>query len=135
VTRYLLDTNVCVELLRGRSRRILSRLRRFPGDIGGVSSITVAELRYGAAKSADPAKHERSVNEFLVPLVIFPFEELAAQKYGEVRTELERRGRPIGSLDMLIAAHALSLDATLITGNLREFRRVAGLRVENWLGG
>lgn len=98
-----------------------------------ISSITLAELQYGVARSARPAHHEALLAQFLAPLAIAPFDGAAAEVYGRVRADLERQGTPIGPLDTLIAAHALSLQSTLLTRNEREFRRVAGLTVRNWL--
>lgn len=97
-----------------------------------MSSIVLAELLYGAAKSAAPEANVDYVVRFASALVTCPFDDEAADVYGKVRADLERRGQPIGPLDTLIAAHALSLGATLVTGNEREFTRVPGLRVENW---
>lgn len=134
MTRFLLDTNVCVELLRGRAPHLFERLRRFEIDEVAISSITMAELQYGVAKSARPARHAVLLAEFCAPLAILPFDNIAAETYGRVRAELERAGVSIGPLDTLIAAHALSLGLTVVTGNEREFRRVTGLLVENWLG-
>jgi len=133
VTRFLLDTNVCVELLRDRASGLLERLRRFKIDEIGISSITLAELQYGVAKSARPARHELLLAEFCAPLAILPFDHLAAETYGQVRAALECTGTPIGPLDTLIASHALSLGVTVVTNKEREFSRVANLLVENWL--
>ena len=133
MTRFLLDTDVCVELLRGRAPHLFERLRRFEIDEIAISSITLAELQYGVAKSARPARHELLLAEFCAPLAILPFDSIAAETYGRVRAGLERAGTPIGPLDTLIAAHAISLRLTLVTNNEREFRQVAGLLVENWL--
>ncbi len=133
MTRFLLDTNVCVELLRGRTPGLFERLRRFEIDDIAISSITLAELQCGVAKSARPARHAVLLAEFCAPLAILPFDNIAAETYGRVRAELERTGMSIGPLDTLIAAHGLSLGLTVVTGNEREFRRVAGLPVENWL--
>lgn len=133
MTRFMLDTNICVELIRGRAPRVFHRLRRHGVDATGISSITLAELQYGASRSAHPARHAILLAEFCAPLAILPFDDRAAEAYGSVRAALERGGKPIGPLDTLIAAHALSLDVTLITNNEREFARVANLRVENWL--
>lgn len=131
--KYLLDTDGCIELIRRRPTRILSRLTKLqPGDVG-LSSITVAELWFGVAKSADPAKNRHALEGFLEPFEIVPFDESAAKEYGEIRAALEKAGTPIGSMDLLIGAHAHSLGATLITANIREFRRIRGLRTANWL--
>ena len=133
MTRYLLDTNACVDLLRGRAPRLFARLTRCQVDEVAISAITLAELHYGAAKSARPAHHAALLAEFCAPLAILSFDHLAAEAYGRVRAALEHAGTPIGPLDTLIASHALSLGLTVITNNQREFRRVPGLAVENWL--
>lgn len=130
--RFILDTNACIELIRTRSERVLSRLRRCMIGSVGLSSITMGELHYGAARSADPRRNLLALIQFCAPLRILPFDDRAASIYGEVRTGLERIGFPAGPLDTLIAAHALSLDAVLVTDNEREFRHVQGLRMENW---
>jgi tRNA(fMet)-specific endonuclease VapC len=131
--RFMLDTNICVEMLRGHAPGMLKRLRRFAVDDIAISSITLAELQCGVAKSARPARNALLLVKFCAPLAIAQFDSLAAGAYGPVRAQLERAGTPIGPLDTLIAAHALSLDVTLVTNNEREFNRVPGLRVENWL--
>lgn len=131
----MLDTNICVELLRGRAARVFDRLRRIRPDGVAISCITLGELQYGVARSSNPDKHTALLAAFLAPLAILPFDHQAAETYGRVRAELARLGKPIGPLDTLIAAHALALEATLITNNEREFRRVDGLNVENWLEG
>lgn len=128
----MLDTNVCAELLRGRAPRVSKRLRRFALDEIAISSITLAELQCGVAKSARPARHELLLAQFCAPFAIPAFDTLAAETYGRVRAGLEQAGTPIGPLDTLIAAHALALGATLVTNNQREFSRVAGLRTEAW---
>jgi tRNA(fMet)-specific endonuclease VapC len=98
----------------------------------GISAVTLAELRYGVSKSRDPARNAAALTGFCAALTIHPFEQSAALRYGEIRTELERAETPIGPLDLLIAAHALALGTTLVSSNEREFRRVSGLRVESW---
>lgn len=132
--RCLLDTDICIELLRGRAAAVYRKLRRQPLDSVGLSAITWAELQYGAARSARPNYHQELLTQFCAPLALLPFDTDAAMTYGRVRAELAAAGTPIGPLDMLIAAHALARDAILITNNEREFGRVAGLKVENWLG-
>jgi tRNA(fMet)-specific endonuclease VapC len=133
VIRFMLDTNVCVDLIRGRASRLFHRLRRCRVDEVAISSITLAELQYGAAKSARPARHAMLLAEFCAPLAILSFDDQAAEIYGTVRATLERKGTPIGPLDTLIASHAMSVGATLVTNNEREFRRVTGLQVENFV--
>jgi len=101
------------------------------GDIG-LSSITLAELRYGVAKSQHSEKNRQALDEFILPLEIADFDEKAAEKYGTVRTLLEKDGRLVGPMDMLIGAHAMSLRATLVTNNTREFRQIKNLKVVDW---
>jgi tRNA(fMet)-specific endonuclease VapC len=133
VIAYLLDTNICIELIRGRSQRVLSQLRNCNVGEVAISSITLAELQYGVARSSDPARNVLALAQFCVSLERPPFDASAAEVYGGVRVALERIGKPIGPLDILIAAHALALDVTLVSNNEREFRRVRGLRLVNWM--
>lgn len=131
--RYLLDTNICIYLIRRRPPQVLDRFQRCAiGDIS-LSTVTVAELEYGAAKSEFPAKNRQALEAFTLPLEIVSFDTAAAVAYGSVRGDLERQGIPIGAMDLLIAAHALSLGVILVTNNTREFARVQGLPVENWV--
>lgn len=130
--KYLLDTDICIYLIKKKPLTLWKRFKSFPiGEIG-ISSITLAELRYGVSKSQNLEKNRLALEAFLVPLSVAPFADNAATGYGIVRADLERRGLVIGPLDMLIAAHALSLQAVLVTNNEREFLRVPELKVENW---
>lgn len=130
--KYLLDTNICVFVIRQKSSLVTERMRQFGiGDIG-ISTITLAELRFGADKSNDPPKNHSALDLFLVPLEVAVFDSGAADEYGGVRSQLERRGVPIGALDNMIAAHALSLNVTLVTNNIREFSRIERLMIEDW---
>jgi tRNA(fMet)-specific endonuclease VapC len=129
--KYLLDTDTCIYLINERPRAVVARFRRHAvGDIG-VSTVTVSELAWGVAKTGS-ARNRAALEAFLLPLEIAPYDLAAALRYGEVRADLARRGRPIGPLDTMIASHALSLGAALVTNNEREFGRVPGLHVENW---
>ena len=129
----MLDTNVCIYVIKKKPIQVLDKLRTFePGDVA-VSSITVAELQYGACKSSRPDRNREALTEFLVPLEVVAFDDSAAVHYGEIRAHLERRGNVFGAMDMLIAAHARSLSLTMVTNNIQEFERVPGLRVENWV--
>ena len=131
--RYLLDTNICIQIIRRKPSELLSRLTALPvGDVG-LSTITVAELHVGVQKSRDPARNAEALTLFLLPLEIAAFDYAAAEAYGRIRAALESAGTPIGPLDTLIAGHAVSLDAILVTDNTAEFSRVPGLRIENWL--
>jgi tRNA(fMet)-specific endonuclease VapC len=130
--RYLLDTNICIYIARQKPPGVLERLQRLrPGDVG-MSVTTYLELVYGAWKSQHREANLVRIKE-LEPLIpVLPMDASTGWHYGQVRAELERTGSPIGAYDLLIAAHALSLGLTLVTNNVREFRRIAQLRVENW---
>ena len=130
--RFLLDTNICVFLIRQKSAVVLARLQQCDPDEVGVSSITVAELRYGAEKSQRSQQNHLALDAFLAALIQAKFDAQAADYYGRIRADLERRGIPIGPLDMLIAAQALGHGVPLITNNTREFSRVPGLVLEDW---
>ena len=131
--KYLLDTNICIYLIKQRPSRVIERLQTLKIDDVGVSAITVAELQYGAAKSACPDRNRLALTGFLAPLEILDFTAASAAVYGRIRADLERSGTPIGAYDLLIAAQALSGGFTLVTNNEREFRRILGLTVENWV--
>jgi len=131
--KYLLDTNICIALIRQKPKALLQRLTSHePGDVG-ISSITLAELFHGVEKSARPEQNKSALEQFLLPLVLSDFDLNAALAYGKIRAELESNGQPIGSMDMLIAAHAMSLNAVIVTNNVQEFQRVKGLVVEDWI--
>ena len=133
--RYMLDTNILVYVLNARPHHqaVLDRFdREDPRDMA-VSSITLAELRFGIEKSRQRDVSHRVLQMVVDALNVIPFDANAAQMYGSVRAGLEAQGKPIGPLDTLIAAHALSLDLTLVTNNVREFSKVRRLRVENWI--
>lgn len=131
--KVMLDTNICIYLIKQQPPTILERFLAHPvGDIG-ISSITAAELAYGVSKSRHATKNRHALEQFLAPLEVAAFDQVAAWAYGRLREQLEVKGTPIGSMDMLIAAHALSLGVRLVSNNLREFRRVPGLRLENWV--
>jgi tRNA(fMet)-specific endonuclease VapC len=132
--RFLLDTTVCVDYLRGRGP-VVERIQASDPEAVCVSSVVVAELRYGADKSADPRRNHHLVDALTREVDCLDFDLAAAAAYGRVRVLLEAQGRPIGPNDLLIAAHALALGAVLVTDNLEEFRRVEGLQVESWQAG
>ena len=130
--KLMLDTNVCIYLIKEHPASALERFGSHPvGDIG-LSVITLAELEYGVSKSSRPARNRQALEQFISPLEVAPFDRRATAVYGKLRTTLEKKGQAIGSMDLLIAAQALSLEVQLITHNLREFARVPGLRVEDW---
>jgi tRNA(fMet)-specific endonuclease VapC len=128
----MLDTDTCIYIINRRPESVFDRLRAHRvGDIG-ISAITVSELRYGAEKSSRPEENHEALDSFLTPLEILEYGEAESRTYGMIRSHLERSGKPIGSMDLLIAAHAVSLGAILVTQNTREFERVPDLRVESW---
>ena len=130
---HMLDTNVCIDAIRNRSRLLVERIRSRSVDDIAISVITLSELQHGIAKSSNPEKNRVAMLEFLVPFAVLPFDDMAARAYGQIRATLEAQGNPIGPMDMLIAAHALSRHVVLVTNNVDEFRRVRGLSVENWI--
>ena len=131
--KWMLDTDVCITLIRQQSPDLLRRLQTHQVGEVGVSVLTVAELSCGVEKSGHPSRNRAALEQFLMPLQLADFElAAAAARYGAVRADLDRRGQPIGAMDTLIAAHALSLGTTVVTRNRRDFGRVTGLRVEDW---
>ncbi len=130
--KYMLDTNICIYLIKQKPPKVLKHFKSHSiGDIG-ISSITLAELRYGVAKSQHVEKNRQALDEFVLPLEIEDFNEKAADEYGAVRTDLEKAGKPIGSMDMLIGAHAFALGATLVTNNTKEFKQIKNLKLADW---
>lgn len=130
--RFLLHTNVCIKVLNGSSQEVVGRLRELdPSDVL-LSAVVRAELVYGARKSRHVAANLRLVDAFCEPFVCLPFEERAADVYGDIRADLERLGQPIGPNDLMIASTALANSLTLVTHNLSEFGRVPGLRIQDW---
>jgi tRNA(fMet)-specific endonuclease VapC len=131
--KVLLDTDTCIHLIRYQPAAMLQRLKRYtPGDVG-ISSITMAELSFGAEKGQQRERNKAALDDFTAALEIAPFDAAAAAAYGAVRAMLEVRGARIGALDTLIGAHALSLKVTLVTHNTREFSRITGLRLADWV--
>ena len=130
--KYLVDTNICIYIMNERPVGIIQRFKQFDlGDVG-ISTITISELQYGVAKSVNRKENKRRLEQFLAPLEILLYDEMAAEAYGDIRFHLEKYGQLIGPLDVLIAAHALSRNLILVTNNDREFKRIKNLRVENW---
>jgi tRNA(fMet)-specific endonuclease VapC len=130
--RYLLDTNTCIYVIKRRPPALLSLFNQFEGQMA-ISSITLAQLLHGAEKSELRDRNLRVVEDFGSRLSVLPYAEQEAAHYGAIRSELERAGQPIGVNDLHIAAHARSRAHTLVTNNLREFERVRGLLLENWV--
>lgn len=130
---YLLDTNICIYIIKQKPVSVLQKFNSYSPLQISLSMITVAELIHGANKSAFPEKNLAALQQFMDPFTLYSFDYEAAFVYGQIRSYLEKAGTPIGPLDTLIAAQALSLDFTLVTNNSREFNRVPGLRIDNWV--
>jgi len=132
--KYLLDTNICIYIINEKPEKVLRKFEQYPVSEFGISSITHAELQYGVEKSKNKNINQGALDEFLLPLTILPFHgKKLVTCYGEIRASLESKGKTIGPLDMLISAHALSLDLTIISNNIKEFSRIPNLKCENWI--
>jgi tRNA(fMet)-specific endonuclease VapC len=129
---YVLDTNICIYIIKKKPKNVLETLRRKKISSIGISTITLSELEYGIVKSRAPGKNRLALLEFIAPLKIYNYDDMAAKNYGEIRACLEKIGKTIGPLDMLIAAHVRSLGYILVTNNEKEFINVPNLKVENW---
>jgi len=133
-TRYLLDTNICIYIQRQKPGEVLARFQKLkPGD-AAISVITWGELLYGAEKSQQRKKALQLLEEFKNFVPVLPIPEKAGKTYGTIRASLESKGKPIGNNDLWIAAHAKAAALTIVTNNEREFKRVPGLKVQNWVG-
>jgi tRNA(fMet)-specific endonuclease VapC len=130
--QYMLDTNICIYVIKNYPAELRERFNQH-ADQMCISAMTLSELSFGAAKSSRRAENLHAIEQFVALLEILPFTAKAAVHFGQLRAELERAGRPVGAYDMLIAAHARAEGLVVVTNNLREFRRIAGLRTENWI--
>ncbi len=130
---FMLDTNICIYIIKRKPSHVLDRFKKTEISEITISSITLSELLYGVSKSSKPEQNLMALTQFVAPLEILPYGDEAAKYYGDLRAHLEKQGNPIGSLDMLIAAHALSISGTLVTNNEKEFNRVPNLKIANWV--
>ncbi|MFT5369939.1 MAG: tRNA(fMet)-specific endonuclease VapC [Candidatus Latescibacterota bacterium] len=130
--QYMLDTNMCIYIIKQKPLTVIERFVQTEISEIGISSITLSELLYGVSKSSKPEQNQIALAQFVAPLEILAYDDLAAQYYGDLRVHLEKQGTPIGSLDMLIAAHTLSISCTVVTNNEKEFVRIPNLKIENW---
>jgi tRNA(fMet)-specific endonuclease VapC len=130
--QYLIDTNICIAIIRKKSASAMQRLTQQAITSVTISTITIAELSFGVYKSVDPAKNRQALEQFLVPLNFLDFDYSAAQEYGRIRAYLEAQGTPIGAYDTMLAAQALAYNLTMVTNNVKEFARVPHLRIEDW---
>lgn len=128
---YMLDTNICIYVINNKPLHVFEKFKQFELGQLAISSITAAELAFGVEKSGSE-RNKQALNKFLTPLEILPYDDQTIWHYAKLRQNLQSTGKTIGSLDMLIAAHALALDVVLVTNNLKEFERVEGLKLENW---
>ena len=131
--RYMLDTNICIYIIKHKPESVYTKLKKIQPEDVCISSITYSELAYGVEKSEQTDRNRLALTLMLSNIDIEAFDAVAAEEYGDIRARLEKAGTPIGSLDMLIAAHAKALGCTLVTINGKECSRVEGLRVENWV--
>lgn len=129
---YLLDTNTCIDIINRKPLPVIERIRSRHPEEFAISAITIAELEYGAARSRFADRNRIALMEFLLPFAILDFDQTAAVFYGVIRANLDSRGKPIGSMDMLLAAQARSRNLIMVTNNESEFKRVEGLLMENW---
>ncbi len=129
---YMLDTNICIYAIKNKPEQVLQRLQENLSKGLCISAITLAELEHGVEKSANPEKNQMALIQFLSILDILPFDDLAATEYGNICAYLQKQGTPIGTMDMLIAGHARAENLILVTNNVREFKRVPNLCIENW---
>ncbi len=130
---YLLDTDICIYLIRKKPPERIQKFNAYVvGDIG-ISSISVAELQFGVQKSRQPDQNQLALEQFLIPLIVVDFDYEAALVYGRISAALESKGTPIGALDTLIAAHALTRGLMLITNNTKEFARIPNLKIVDWV--
>lgn len=129
---YMLDTNICIYAIKNKPEQVLEKLKENLSNGICISAITLAELQHGVEKSMNPEKNSMALLQFLSILDVLPFDDLAAVEYGKICAYLQKRGTPIGTMDMLIAAHAKTENLIIVTNNVREFERVPDLKIENW---
>ena len=130
---YLLDTNICIYIINKKPASVIKRIQTKQPEQIAISTITQAELEYGIARSRNVDQNRIALLEFLFPFLLIDFDQMAAVQYGLIRASLESRGKPIGSMDMLLAAQAVSRDLILVTNNEKEFHRIEDLKLENWV--
>lgn len=130
--KYMLDTNICVYIIKKRPERVLQRFMQQAPDNLCISAITLAELEYGIENSSFPERNRLALAMFLSGIQVLPFDDAAAEEYGKIRAKLKKAGTPVGANDMLIAAHAKAHGLIIVTNNTREFDRIENLNVENW---
>jgi len=131
--KYLLDTNICIYIIKKKPQSVIKRFEKLKSGSVAISTITLSELYYGIAKSSKPDENMIALQEFISPLEVLDFTNVDALIYGKIRNSLEKKGSPIGAMDLLIAAIAKSQDLILVTNNTKEFSRIPELKIENWV--
>jgi tRNA(fMet)-specific endonuclease VapC len=129
---YMLDTNICSYILKQRPTEVLQKFEQVPKDKICISIVTYAELEYGVEKTFSKQMNQQIIEAFVDRLIVLPWDMDAAKHYAKIRSNLEKKGTPIGNMDLMIASHARSQKCTLVTNNVREFERVPDLKIENW---
>lgn len=130
---YMLDTNICIYIIKKRALSLLEKFNSIPKNDLCISVVTYTELQYGIERSSSKKMNQAIIDAFVSRLEVYQWDMEAARLYGKIRTNLEKKGIPIGNMDLMIAAHALSRDCTVVSNNLREFKRVESLSYENWV--
>jgi len=130
---YMLDTNMCIYIIKKRPIGLLEKFNSIPQNRLYISVVTYAELQYGIERSSSKKMNQKIIDDFVSHLTVLSWEMEAARQYGKIRSDLEKDGTPIGNMDLLIAAHALSKKCTIVSNNLKEFNRVKNLKCENWV--
>ncbi|MGR3301180.1 MAG: type II toxin-antitoxin system tRNA(fMet)-specific endonuclease VapC [Candidatus Scalindua sp.] len=129
----MLDTNICIYIIKKRPESILKRFKKYRNQNVYISVITLAELQYGVERSSSKKFNQKIINDFISHLFVVPWDKESAVQYGKLRNALNEKGTPVGNMDLMIASHALSQDITLVTNNVKEFKRVPNLKYENWV--
>ena len=130
--KLMLDTNMCIYIIKQKPKKVINNFKKLSFSEVGISSIVLSRLEYGVVKSTKPTQNRLALTQFLAPLEMLPYDDIAAFYYGKLHAHLQKMGTPIGSLDMLIAAHTLSVGCSLVTNNASEFQRVPRLKILNW---
>jgi tRNA(fMet)-specific endonuclease VapC len=131
--KYLLDTNICIYIIKKKPASVIKRFEKLKSGSVAISTITLSELYYGVAKSSKPDENMIALQEFISPLEVLDFTNVDALVYGKIRDSLEKKGSPIGAMDLLIASIAKGRDLTLVTNNTKEFSRISDLKIDNWV--
>lgn len=131
--KYLLDTNICIYIIKKKPESVIKRFEKLKSGSVAISTITLSELYYGVAKSSKPDENMIALQEFISPLEVLDFTSVDALVYGKIRDSLEKKGSPIGAMDLLIASIAKGRDLILVTNNTKEFSRISDLKIDNWV--